>query len=138
MEDGWKVRMNICTALWSFVNFCGLSQSEVQKIEKLAPFLHSNNDVCCRCCYRSYVDRFLKGQPHAIHYIFENLKCFTVVEASLPFGPVHFFRVVTLVLIVWHNFIFLCRTRPIMINTNSIMTARYTQISSWDIFISLM
>ena len=29
MEDGWKVKMNICTALWSFVNFCCLSQSEV-------------------------------------------------------------------------------------------------------------
>ena len=29
MEDGWKVGMNLCTALWSFVNFCCLSQSEV-------------------------------------------------------------------------------------------------------------
>ena len=29
MEDSWKVRMNICTALWSFVNFCCLSQSGV-------------------------------------------------------------------------------------------------------------
>ena len=29
MEDGWKVRMNIRTALWSFVNFCYLCQSEV-------------------------------------------------------------------------------------------------------------
>ena len=26
----WKVRMNICTALWSVVNFCCLSQSEVR------------------------------------------------------------------------------------------------------------
>ena len=29
IEDGWKVRMNICTALCSFVNVCCLSQSEV-------------------------------------------------------------------------------------------------------------
>ena len=47
-----------------------------------------------------------KGQPHAIHYIFEKLICFKVVKASSPFGPEHFFRVVTLVLIVWHKFIF--------------------------------
>ena len=43
MEDGWKVRMNICTALCSFVNFCCLSQSEVSTDNrKVSVFLHSN------------------------------------------------------------------------------------------------
>ena len=59
MEDGWKVRMNICTALWSFANFCCLSQSEVstdnRKVSTFFAFQHDR----CRCCYRSYLDRFL-------------------------------------------------------------------------------
>ena len=54
-----KVRMNICTALWSFVNFCCLSQSEVStdngKVSTFFAFQH----VRCRRCYRSYLDRFL-------------------------------------------------------------------------------
>ena len=43
MEDGWKVKMNICTALWSFVNFCCLSQSEVSTDNRKVStfFLHS-------------------------------------------------------------------------------------------------
>ena len=57
MEDGWKVRMNVCTALR---NFCCLSQSEVStdngKVSTFFAFQH----VRCRCCYRSYLDRFLK------------------------------------------------------------------------------
>ena len=40
-------------------------------------------------------------------YIFEKLKCSKVIKASSPFGSEPFFRVVTLVLIVRHNFIFL-------------------------------
>ena len=38
------MRMNICTALWSFVNFCCLSQSEVSTDNRKVstPFLHSN------------------------------------------------------------------------------------------------
>ena len=41
MEDVWKVRMNICTALWSFVNFCCLSQSEVSTDNrKVSTFFH--------------------------------------------------------------------------------------------------
>ena len=52
--------MNICTALWSFVNFCYLSQSEVstdnRKVSTFFVFQH----VRSRCCYRSYLDRFLK------------------------------------------------------------------------------
>ena len=44
MEDGWKVRMNICTALRSFVNFCCLSQSEVstdnRKVSTFFAFQH--------------------------------------------------------------------------------------------------
>ena len=55
MEDGWKVSMNICTALWSFVNFCCLSQSEVSTDNRKV-----STYVRCRCCYRSYLDRFLK------------------------------------------------------------------------------
>ena len=59
MEDDWKVRMNICTVLWSFVNCCCLSQSEVStdngKVSTFFAFQH----VRCRCCYRSYLDRFL-------------------------------------------------------------------------------
>ena len=56
MEDGW----NICTALWSFVNFCCLSQSEVQSTEnrKVSTFFALQH-VRCRCCYRSYLDHFL-------------------------------------------------------------------------------
>ena len=54
-----KARMNICTVLWRFVNFCCLSQSEVstdnRKVSTFFPFQH----VHCRCCYRSYLDRFL-------------------------------------------------------------------------------
>ena len=59
MEDGWKVRMDICTALRSLVNFCCLSQSEVsidnRKVSTFFAFQH----VRCRCCYRSYLERFL-------------------------------------------------------------------------------
>ena len=44
MEDVWKVRMNICTALRSFVNFCCLSQSEVstdnRKVSTFFAFQH--------------------------------------------------------------------------------------------------
>ena len=61
MEDSWKVRMNICTALRSFVNFCCLSQSEVstdnRKVSTFFAFQHAH----CYCCYRSYLDRFLKS-----------------------------------------------------------------------------
>ena len=59
MEDGWKVRMNICTALWSFVNFCCLSQSEVSTDNRKVSTFFAFQHVRCRCCYRSYLDRFL-------------------------------------------------------------------------------
>ena len=43
MENGWKVRINICTALWSSHNFCCLSQSEISTDNrKVSTFLHSN------------------------------------------------------------------------------------------------
>ena len=60
MEDGWKVRMNICTALWSFVNFCSLSQSEVSTDNRKVSTFFAFQHVRCRCCYRSYRDCFLK------------------------------------------------------------------------------
>ena len=60
MEDVWKVRMNICTALWSFVNFCCLSQSEVNTDNRKVSTFFAFQHVRCRCCYRSYLDRFLK------------------------------------------------------------------------------
>ena len=67
MEDGWKVRMNICIALWSFVNFCCSSQSEVstdnRKVSNSFAFQH----VPCRCCYRSYLDRFLIWITATLH-----------------------------------------------------------------------
>ena len=59
MEDGWIVRMNICTALWSFVNFCCLSQSEVSTGDRKVSTFFAFQNVRCRCCYRSYLDRFL-------------------------------------------------------------------------------
>ena len=60
MEDGWKVRMNRCTALWSFVNFCYLSQSEVSTDNRKVSTFFAFQHVRSRCCYRSYLDRFLK------------------------------------------------------------------------------
>ena len=59
MEDGWKVRMNICTAFWSFVNFCCLSQSEVSTDNRKVSTFFAFQHVRCRYCYRSYLDRFL-------------------------------------------------------------------------------
>ena len=59
MEDGWKVRMNICTDLWSFVNFCCLSQSEVSTDNRKVSTFFAFQHVRCRYCYRSYLDRFL-------------------------------------------------------------------------------
>ena len=58
-----KVRMNICTALWSFVNFCCLSQSAVstdnRKVSNFFAFQH----LLCRCRNQSYMDRFLNCEP---------------------------------------------------------------------------
>ena len=51
--------MNICTALWSFVNFCCLSQSEVSTDNRKVSTFLAFQIVRCRCCYRSYLDRFL-------------------------------------------------------------------------------
>ena len=59
MEDGWKVRMNICTVLWSFVNFCCLSQSEASTDNRKVSTFFAFQHVRCRCSYRSYLDRFL-------------------------------------------------------------------------------
>ena len=60
--------MNICTALWSFVNFCCLSQSELntdnRKVSTFFAFLH----VRCRCCYRPYLDPLLKKWAN-LHFI---------------------------------------------------------------------
>jgi len=67
MDDGWKVRMNICTALWSFVNFCCLSQSEVSTDNRKVSTIFAFQHVRCRCCYRSYLDRFLKRYSIFIH-----------------------------------------------------------------------
>ena len=57
MEDGWKVKMNICTALWSFVNFCCLSQSKVSTDNRKVSIFLAFQHVRCRCCYRSYLRR---------------------------------------------------------------------------------
>ena len=58
MENGWKVRMNICTALWSFMNFYCLSKSELRtNSRKVGTCLHSI--ARCRCCFRPYLDRFI-------------------------------------------------------------------------------
>ena len=51
--------MNICTALWSFVNFCCLSQSEVSTDNRKVSTFFAFHHVRCRCCYRSHLDRFL-------------------------------------------------------------------------------
>ena len=51
--------MNICSALWSFVNFCCLSQSEVSTDNRKVSTFLAFQIVRCRCCYRSYLDRFL-------------------------------------------------------------------------------
>ena len=48
--------MNICTALWSFVNFCCLSQSEVSTDNRKVSTFLAFQIVRCRC---SYLDRFL-------------------------------------------------------------------------------
>lgn len=47
-----------------------------------------------------------------------------------PFGPEHFFSVVTLVLIVWHNFILSCTSRTTMTNTRTNITAIKPQIKT--------
>ena len=75
MEDGWKVRMNICTALWSFVNFCCLSQSEVNTDNRKVSTFFGFQHVCCRYCYRSYLDRFSKDylEPYSITQKVSNL-----------------------------------------------------------------
>ena len=57
--------MNICTALWSFVNFCYLSQSEVSTENWKVSTFFAFQYVRCRCCYRSYLDRFLKDIQNA-------------------------------------------------------------------------
>ena len=59
MEDSWKVRMNICTALWSFVNFYCLIQSEVNTENRKVSTFFAFQHVRCHCCYCSYLDRFL-------------------------------------------------------------------------------
>ena len=59
MEDSWKVRMNICTALRSFVNFCCFSQSEVSTDNSKVSTFFAFQQVHCRCCYSSYLDRSL-------------------------------------------------------------------------------
>ena len=66
MEDGWKVRINIRTALWSFVNFCFFSQSEVSTDNRQVSTFFAFQHERCRCCYRSYLERFLitsRGTP---------------------------------------------------------------------------
>ena len=68
MEDSWKVRMNICTALWSFVNFCPLSQSEVSTDNRKVSTFFAFQHVRCRCCYRSYLDRFLKRDQNYLGF----------------------------------------------------------------------
>ena len=43
MENGWEVAMNMSTALWSFINFCRIGQSEISTDNrKVSTFLHSN------------------------------------------------------------------------------------------------
>ena len=58
LRPDFVIWTNICTALWSFVNFYCLSQSEVitdnRKVSTFFAFQH----VRRRCCYRSYLDRF--------------------------------------------------------------------------------
>ena len=57
MGNGWKVRMNIRTALSSFLNFCCLSQSEIStNNRKVSTFLHSR----CRCLLSFLSGPFLK------------------------------------------------------------------------------
>ena len=82
MENGWKVRMNICTALWSFVNFCCLSQSEVSTDNRKVSTFFAFQHVRCRCCYRSYLDRFLKDQVSVLDLWFFG---FSSVSVSVEF-----------------------------------------------------
>ena len=43
MENDWKATMNTCTALWGFLNFCYLTQSEINTHNtKVSIVLHSN------------------------------------------------------------------------------------------------
>ena len=42
-----------------FVNFCCLSQSDVSTDNRKVSTFFAFQHVCCRCCYRSYLDRFL-------------------------------------------------------------------------------
>ena len=52
MENGWKVRMNTCATLRSFLNFSVLSQSEISTdTRKAFAFQH----VRCRF-FRAYLD----------------------------------------------------------------------------------
>ena len=67
MEDGWKVRMNIYTPLYEvLLTFAVLSQSKVSTDNRKVSTHFAFQHVLCRCCYRSYLDRFLKkkiGMP---------------------------------------------------------------------------
>ena len=60
--------MNICTALWSFVNFCCLSQSEVSTDSRKVITFFAFQHVRCRCCYRPYLDPLLKKWAN-LHFI---------------------------------------------------------------------
>ena len=75
MEDGWKVRMNVCTALWSFVNFCYLSQPEVSTDNRKVSTFFAFQHVRCRCCYRSYLDRFLMHMHVKTSFALGGQKC---------------------------------------------------------------
>ena len=80
MEDGCKVRMNIYTALWSFVNFCCLSQSEVSTDNrKVSNFFASDMFVAVQC-YRSYLDRFLINFPKVWQWM--TLKIIRMIPAD--------------------------------------------------------
>ena len=81
----------MCTALWSFVNFCCLSQSEVstdnRKVSAFFVFQH----VRCRCCYRSYLDRFLKPLLSSLFIVKPHVYCDLFLNKDLYLSNVRKF-----------------------------------------------
>ena len=79
-----KVRMNICTALWSFVNFCCLSQSEVstdnRKVSTFLAFQH----VRCHALLLSFLSGLLlKVAEHSFGSLWEYVICQIMAREGL-------------------------------------------------------
>ena len=61
--------------LHSFVNFCYLSQSEVSTDNRKVSTFFAFQHVRCRCCYRSYLDRFLMHMHVKTSFALGGQKC---------------------------------------------------------------